>query len=219
MMTNGATLPQPVERRCPDCHGTFKTDNLNRVVCGHCTGVRRPPKRNAERAPVSELTASVDALFDRLSAVEAQLKASDEELKAMAYRLSVAVAERKILRRRIRRLERIDDKRLLPRTSSVLDSIVVACAEAFDLTPKNLKSQSRLAAYARARFAYYLLARELTRCGGEKIGRAVHRGDHTTVLHGLRRASQMERRDPDFAARLAAARELLAHLDAGDGDA
>ena len=69
-------------------------------------------------------------------------------------------------------------------------------------------SRRRIDVYPR--FAAMLLAREFTRCSLQDIAGRFGRGDHTTVVHAVRRAALLEREFPDFAAALQAARAACA---------
>lgn len=90
-----------------------------------------------------------------------------------------------------------------------LRSVARAACAAWDVTLPQLLSERRDAALVEARQAAWLLARELTTASLPAIGRAFRR-DHSTVLHGLRRAAaRLAAPDPEFRARLAAARALV----------
>jgi chromosomal replication initiator protein len=74
-------------------------------------------------------------------------------------------------------------------------------------------SSCRIHDMLRPRFAAMYLSREVTGTSMPFIGRLFLR-DHTTVLHGIRRARDAMDRDPSFAADVAAIR---ARLGIGDG--
>lgn len=63
-----------------------------------------------------------------------------------------------------------------------------------------LMSPSRMAPVVRARNAAFLVARRKTRKSLPQIGSMFGGKDHTTVLHGIRRAEAWEAEEPAFAA-------------------
>lgn len=88
-----------------------------------------------------------------------------------------------------------------------------AVADAFNVDSYELlRSQRRFGRLCVPRFAAMLLCHELLPLQYRsltRIGRYLNR-DHTSVLHGLRRAKEMQETDPRFAAMLGEARALLA---------
>ncbi|MPZ57588.1 MAG: hypothetical protein GEU91_14030 [Rhizobiales bacterium] len=105
-------------------------------------------------------------------------------------------------------------------------AMIVECvAAAFDVAPRDIRSDRRRTADGGARNAVYWVARELTGSTFALIGRALGR-DHSTALHGAERAAARRARDPDYAAKLdaivvavqAIGRSNLAHALA-DADA
>lgn len=81
--------------------------------------------------------------------------------------------------------------------AAILDIVTAACRE-FGCGYKDILSTRRSEASVKARRAVYLLAREMTGHSLPAIGRAL-RKDHSTVLHGIRRAEELVKRDPLFA--------------------
>jgi chromosomal replication initiator protein len=73
----------------------------------------------------------------------------------------------------------------------------------FGFTITELKGDSRYTELVRARWAVMLAMRERG-VSTPRIGAALGGRDHTTVLHGLRRAIELKRKDPLFASRCAA---------------
>lgn len=61
-----------------------------------------------------------------------------------------------------------------------------------------ITGQRRLFAIARARFAVYWLGVHALQRSLPEIGRRLSHRDHTTVLHGLRRAAELRETDPAF---------------------
>lgn len=80
------------------------------------------------------------------------------------------------------------------RHRTLRDKVVAACG----ITHDELTGSSRVAHFARARFAYSWLAREVL---GESVRSiAAHLGsrDHTTTINALERARDLRRNDPSF---------------------
>jgi hypothetical protein len=89
-------------------------------------------------------------------------------------------------------------------------SILVACAEAFGVGINEIVSPRKPRRISRARQAAMWLAHELTALSLPQIGRAIGGRDHTTILHGVRRADEwIEADDIDFIGKLERARAIL----------
>lgn len=73
-----------------------------------------------------------------------------------------------------------------------LRPLYFAACEAYGIPPDRLFAPSRLAVLARARFAFYRLARRYTNHSLAALGRMVGR-DHTTIIAGLKRAHVLMR--------------------------
>jgi len=98
-----------------------------------------------------------------------------------------------------------------PTPRSVLSPIVDAVAEAFGVKAYHLHSAGRARPYCRARFACYLLGTDRSKLSLNQIGKHIGR-DHTSVLHGIRRARWLYEHDADWRAKFDAA---VAALDGG----
>lgn len=73
-----------------------------------------------------------------------------------------------------------------------------AVAERFTVSETDLVSARRLNGVSHPRQLAFLLARELTPRSLPEIGRMFGNRDHTTVMHGIRRASERVATDPDW---------------------
>lgn len=60
----------------------------------------------------------------------------------------------------------------------------------------------------RARHMAWLLGQEITPASMRQIGMAFGGKDHTTVIHGIKRAEQMRREDPLFAQQFESAKQI-----------
>lgn len=92
--------------------------------------------------------------------------------------------------------------------------IIRAVAHSFAVPSIQIIGERRFRPYVHARQAVFLLAKELTSASFPVIGFAVGDRDHTTVMHGVRAASERVSADADYAAKVAAARALLIGGDA-----
>lgn len=79
-------------------------------------------------------------------------------------------------------------------------SIVAAAAARFQMPRRVILGADRSRPAARARYAVFYVARTGLGKSSTEIGRAVGGRDHTTVLHGLKRAEQMRASDAEFRA-------------------
>lgn len=79
-------------------------------------------------------------------------------------------------------------------------AILAALSSQTGLQEYELAAPSRTAIVVRARNAGYLVARRKTKKSLPQIGEMFGGKDHTTVLHGIRRAEALEAEDPAFAA-------------------
>lgn len=75
--------------------------------------------------------------------------------------------------------------------------IINKCAELFDVHPRDLVSDARFGFLMPARFALYK-ALHLRGWAYARIGRWLGGRDHTTIIHGVNRATYMMERDPDY---------------------
>ena len=99
-----------------------------------------------------------------------------------------------------------------PIPRNILSNIVDAAAEAFGVTAYELYSAARHKPFCRARFACYWLASTRHNLSLHQIGKPMMK-DHSSVLHGIRRARWLYEHDAGWRAKYDAAVALL------DGDA
>jgi hypothetical protein len=95
-----------------------------------------------------------------------------------------------------------------------INNIIAIVCSLWNVTPGDLVGPRRARVLAVPRFAFAHLAR--THCQHmslPQIGLIIKR-DHTTVLHGLRRAEQLIRDDPEFARRVKSAELALGAMAA-----
>lgn len=79
-----------------------------------------------------------------------------------------------------------------------LDAIVRATAEAFHLTPNELRQKSNQRRFAEPRQVAMFLAKELTNASLPEIGKAIGNKHHTTVLHAIDKIAQKRQDDHDL---------------------
>lgn len=86
--------------------------------------------------------------------------------------------------------------------------IVEAVCAAWGLDPGELLTPSRSLRITRPRFAAFRMVHKLLRWSTLRIGRAFKR-DHTSIVAGLSRATELYRRDPDWRRRYRRAHRAL----------
>lgn len=87
--------------------------------------------------------------------------------------------------------------------------VITHVSLAFDIPAKDILGDRRLRQFARPRQAAYRLVRDFAGKTYPEIGR-VFRRDHTTVLHGCQKVSELVRSSHTFAEKYAIARDSLA---------
>lgn len=85
--------------------------------------------------------------------------------------------------------------------------IINKCAELFDIHPRDLVSNARFGFLMPARFALYK-ALHMRGWAYSRIGKCLDGRDHTTIIHGVDRATYMMERDPAYAQKV----QILAEL-------
>lgn len=76
--------------------------------------------------------------------------------------------------------------------------IINECAKLFGVHPRDLVGNTRFGFLIPARFALYKALR-MRAWSTSMIGRAIGGRDHSTILHGLKRAEYMMERDSHYA--------------------
>ena len=82
---------------------------------------------------------------------------------------------------------------------SLSDQVIFAAAQAIEIDPRELIGTGRYVELVRARWAV-MRALSARQWSTARIGRRLGRRDHTTVMHGLKRAAEMYASDSEFAA-------------------
>ena len=85
--------------------------------------------------------------------------------------------------------------------------IINECARLFGVHQRDIVSDARFGFLIPARFALYKALR-LRGWSCAQIGKLVSGRDHSTILHGLKRADYMMERDPSYAAKVLAMVDL-----------
>lgn len=96
---------------------------------------------------------------------------------------------------------------------STFDKVLAAVCDAFDVAPADLLSNCRKRVCAYPRFALYLLLSEYLPWSLPMIGRKCNR-DHTSVIHGMRRARDLLAIDEDFRTKYATAKNHIVPTEA-----
>jgi chromosomal replication initiation ATPase DnaA len=103
------------------------------------------------------------------------------------------------------RMQRLEDALLLAagvpassRADVTVGDVVTWVAFQTGISAAEITGQRRLFALARARFAVYWLGVHALQLSLPQIGKKLSARDHTTVLHGIRRAAELREVDPAF---------------------
>jgi hypothetical protein len=103
------------------------------------------------------------------------------------------------------RMQRLEDALLLncgvpasSRSDVTVADVVAWVAYQTGISAAEITGQRRLFALARARFAVYWLGVHALQLSLPQIGKKLSKRDHTTVLHGCRRAAVLRETDPAF---------------------
>lgn len=96
-------------------------------------------------------------------------------------------------------------------TYQLRDIEKAVCAK-FQLSTKDLRSPCRDRSIARPRQIAMYLARELTTASYPAIGRHLGGRDHTTILYGKRRITQLLRETNTMAMEVESVREILMQM-------
>lgn len=132
---------------------------------------------------------------DRSARVERQVR----EAQARAAELEVQLTALREANRRAEELRKqIDDESAPRRTFVSTKDIIRLAANVAGITVAEMMGPGRSTKFVQARFAVYLVSQERGLSTPE-IGRRVGGRDHSSVLHGIARAKDMEKRDPEFA--------------------
>lgn len=91
----------------------------------------------------------------------------------------------------------------------IMERMIAFVCAATGLRPTELISNRRSRVQAHGRFAIMWAAKRLTRYSYPRIARALGGFDHSSVIHGCRRAEALRDEDPDFRALSDA---LIAHF-------
>lgn len=93
-----------------------------------------------------------------------------------------------------------------------LARVVSATAQTAQMSIAEMRARSRRRPLVVTRQIGMLAARRLTAASLPEIARAFGLVDHTTAMHGIRRAEQLVQTSPTAAARLASICDLCRHL-------
>lgn len=126
----------------------------------------------------------------------------DDLSAEVSRRLAGAGAENDDVRDLGLRLCRVEDALAGLRAGKgrIVERMVTFVCFAIGTRPTQLISERRTKDLAYGRFAIMWAARQLTNYSYPRIGHALGGFDHTSVIHGIRRAEQLRETEPDFRA-------------------
>ena len=172
--------------------------------------VRLPPSDRARVGhddgldQISEMVA--EAFPPRVSFAPPQpaVPVMDDEIDALKRAIATALSPRRSeqvdLADVVFRLGRIEDALagLRANQGRMIERIITFVCFATSIHPRDLLSERRKKCLAHARFAVMWGAKRLTDYSLPRIGQRLGGFDHTSVIHGLRRAEQLRETDQDF---------------------
>lgn len=132
------------------------------------------------------------ARLQRFSEAAARLQRRQKLSPSQVLALMAPVVKERIPKPMLAPVKRRQyETRKVSPVSSLSSRIISAVAAEFSLTPEQLCGQDRTAHHCTARFVAIGLLMEMTQLSLPAIGRRLGGRDHTTVLHGSRRAHEL----------------------------
>ena len=105
--------------------------------------------------------------------------------------------------------ETLSDSRYMTGQRLTVDRIQRAVCEAFSISLTDMSSKRRARAVARPRQVAMYLSKKLTKRSLPDIGRRFGGRDHTTVMHAVKRITELRSEDPTFDAQVSAVEDTL----------
>ena len=105
--------------------------------------------------------------------------------------------------------ETLSDSRYMTGQRLTVDRIQRAVCDAFSISLTDMSSKRRARAVARPRQVAMYLSKKLTKRSLPDIGRRFGGRDHTTVMHAVKRITELRSEDPTFDAQVSAVEDAL----------
>ena len=106
-------------------------------------------------------------------------------------------------------LQRALDRALGPAGALKIEDALKTVEVATGLSRSEIISRQQRPTHVRARFILFSLALNHTTCSTPQIGQYCAGRDHSSIIYGVRRACDLLKSDPDFAAKYAKAEAIL----------
>ena len=143
-----------------------------------------------------------DHLAARMNATPRDLEGAFNQIVAQAEFLGTPITLDTVR-------ETLSDSRYMTGQRLTVDRIQRTVCEAFSISLTDMSSKRRARAVARPRQVAMYLSKRLTKRSLPDIGRRFGGRDHTTVMHAVKRITQLRGDDPAFDAQVRAVEEAL----------
>ena len=159
--------------------------------------------RRREHSPTLTIPqAARDHLAARMNATPRDLEGAFNQIVAQSEFLGTPITLETVQ-------ETLSDSRYMTGQRLTVDRIQRTVCEAFSISLTDMSSKRRARAVARPRQVAMYLSKKLTKRSLPDIGRRFGGRDHTTVMHAVKRITELRADDPTFDAQIRAVEESL----------
>ena len=159
--------------------------------------------RRREHSPTLSIPqAARDHLAARMNATPRDLEGAFNQIVAQSEFLGTPITLETVQ-------ETLSDSRYMTGQRLTVDRIQRAVCEAFSISLTDMSSKRRARAVARPRQVAMYLSKKLTKRSLPDIGRRFGGRDHTTVMHAVKRITELRADDPSFDAQVRAVEDAL----------
>jgi len=166
-------------------------------ILDHLISRKRADAKAKGQPPISIPKNARDHLAARINATPRDLEGAFNQVIAQAEFLGTPITLETIQ-------EALSDSRYATAQRLTVDRIQRAVCEAFELTMTDMSSKRRARAVARPRQVAMYLSKTLTKRSLPDIGRRFGGRDHTTVMHAVKRITELRADDPALDAQVKA---------------
>lgn len=159
-------------------------------------------RREQGHASLSIPQAARDHLAARMNVTPRDLEGAFNQIVAQSEFLGTPITLETVQ-------ETLSDSRYMTGQRLTVDRIQRTVCEAFSISLTDMSSKRRARAVARPRQVAMYLSKKLTKRSLPDIGRRFGGRDHTTVMHAVKRITQLRGDDPTFDAQVRAVEETL----------
>jgi chromosomal replication initiator protein len=159
--------------------------------------------RRREHSPTLSIPQNArDHLAARMNATPRDLEGAFNQIVAQSEFLGTPITLETVQ-------ETLSDSRYMTGQRLTVDRIQRTVCEAFSISLTDMSSKRRARAVARPRQVAMYLSKKLTKRSLPDIGRRFGGRDHTTVMHAVKRITELRADDPTFDAQIRAVEDAL----------